>query len=107
MEVHKVLGMGFKEVIYKDALELEFQTYKIPYVREKKYAVEYKGVVLPRRFYADFIVFGSIVLEVKASSMIVQNHFSQSLNYLKASGLRLAIIANFGERSFTSKRIIL
>ena len=106
MEVHKELGMGFKEIIYKDALEIEFQQLKIPYQREKLYQVEYKGKILPRRYPADFVVYDSIILEVKATPLIINNFVLQTRNYLKASGIKLGIIANFGEKSFMSKRIV-
>lgn len=67
MEVHKALGMGFKEIIYKDALEIEFKKNKIPYRREKKFTVSYKGQILPHSYSADFIVYNSIILEIKAT----------------------------------------
>ena len=106
MEVHKQLGMGFKEIIYKDALEIELNNAGTTFIREQRYEIEYKGIVLPHRYYADFVIDGKIILEVKASSLIVNNFVSQTINYLKASGIHLGIIANFGEKSFTSKRII-
>ena len=95
MEIHRELGMGFKEIVYKDALEYEFKTKNISYTREKEFKIEYKGIILPHRYYADFIVFGSIILEVKASYMIVNNFVNQTVNYLKASGLQLGSVANF------------
>ncbi len=106
MEVHTSLGMGFKEVLYKDALELEFKANDIPYKREQQYNIEYKGIILPHRYCADFLVFESIILEVKSCPSIINNFVAQTLNYLKVSGLKLGIIANFGERSFTYKRIV-
>jgi len=106
MEVHRELGMGFKEVIYKDALEFEFGHHGIAFNREKKYAIEYKGQVLPHKYVADFVVFDKIILEVKSSSTIIDGFVAQTLNYLKASGLKLGIIVNFGERSLTYKRIV-
>jgi len=106
MEVHRELGFGFKEIIYKDALEIEFKSLEIPYQREKLYKIEYKGKVLPRRYPADFVIYDSIILEVKAMPMIINNFVLQTLNYLKASGIRLGIIANFGESSFKSKRVV-
>jgi GxxExxY protein len=106
MEVHKQLGKGFKEIIYKDALEIELQAHCIPFTREKAYTVEYKGIVLPRRYLADFIVYDSIILEVKATPFIVESFFKQTLNYLKVSGLKLGIIANFGQQSLTYKRVV-
>lgn len=106
MEVHRELGMGFKEIIYKDALEYEFKINGILYSREKEYKIKYKDIILPRRYNADFIVFESIILEVKATSTIINGFVKQTINYLKASGLQLGIIANFGEKSFISKRVV-
>ena len=106
MEVHRELGFGFKEIIYKDALEIEFKSLEIPYQREKLYKIEYKGKILPRRYPADFVIYDSIILEVKAMPMIINNFVLQTRNYLKASGIRLGIIANFGESSFKSKRVL-
>ncbi len=106
MEVHRELGFGFKEIIYKDALEIEFKSLEIPYQREKLYKIEYKGKILPRRYPADFVIYDSIILEVKAMPMIISNFVLQTRNYLKASGIRLGIIANFGESSFKSKRVV-
>ena len=106
MEVHRELGMGFKEIVYKDALEYEFKTRNIPYIREKEFKIGYKEIILPHRYNADFIVYGLIILEVKACSVIVNGFVRQTINYLKASGLQLGIIANFGEPSFASKRVV-
>ncbi len=106
MEIHRELGMGFKEIVYKDALEYEFKSSKINFIREKEFKIQYKDIILPHRYYADFIIHDSIILEVKASCMIVNNFVTQTINYLKASGLQLGIIANFGEKSFTSKRVV-
>ena len=64
MEVHRNLGHGFLEIVYKDALEIEFKEKNILYEREKEYEVEYKGIILPHKFYADFIVFENVILEV-------------------------------------------
>lgn len=106
MEIHRTLGMGFKENVYKDALEVEFRDNQIPFVREKQFKIEYKGRILAHRYYADFIVYDGIVLEVKSASFIVDSFIAQTINYLKASELKLGIIANFGEKSFTYKRIV-
>lgn len=106
MEVHRVLGMGFKEAVYKEALELEFTNQNIPYVREKLFRIEYKGKILKHRYPADFIVFDQLILEVKATTLIIESFVAQTINYLKASGLKLGIIANFGQKSFVHKRIV-
>lgn len=106
MEVHKELGMGFKEIVYKDALEMEFEAQRIDYRREKPYDIFYKGKKIPRKYYADFVVFDSIILEVKASATIINPFVYQTINYLKASGIKLGIIVNFGEKSLTYKRVL-
>lgn len=106
MDVDRELGMGFKEAIYKEALELEFINQNIPYEREKLFRIEYKGKVLKHKYPADFIVFNQLILEVKATAFIVDSFVAQTINYLKASGLSLGIIANFGQRSFVHKRIV-
>lgn len=56
MEVHRLLGSGLLEIVYKDALEIEFKSHNIPFQREKEFSIEYKGIILPHKFYADFIV---------------------------------------------------
>lgn len=105
-EVHKNLGKGFSEIVYKDALEYEFRKNDIPFEREKEYGVIYKGTILPHKFYADFVVFGEIILEIKTVDDFTANHYNQCLNYLKVSGNKLAIIANFNSNSLEYKRII-
>ncbi len=92
---------------YYDALEIEFQLRDIPYVREKQFTVFYKETPLERHFFVDFWVFGKINLEIKAASFIAEEHIAQTLNYLACSKQKLGLIANFGEKSFVSKRIIL
>lgn len=107
MEVHRILGKGLLEVVYKDAIEQEFIFKGIPYEREKKYEVEYKGVVLPHHFFADFVVYDSIILEVKAQKAIIDEHYSWVINYLAISDCDLGLIVNFGENSLVTKRVIL
>lgn len=82
MEVHNNLGMGFKEAVYKDALEVEFKSQAIPFVREKQFKIEYKGIVLPHKYYADFIVFDSMILEIKSTVFIIDSFVAQTINYL-------------------------
>ncbi len=106
-EVHNNLGPGFLEIVYKDALEYEFQKAGIPYSREEKYEVNYKDIILPHKFFADFIVFGKIILEVKGVSSIADEHIAQTINYLKVSGNKLGLLVNFGELKLNSKRLVL
>lgn len=107
LEVHNVLGPGFLEIVYKDALEIEFQRAGINYEREKTYQIDYKGHTLNHTFQADFVIEDKIILEVKAVSEIRKVFEAQCINYLKASKLNLAILANFGESRFVQKRLVL
>ncbi len=107
MEVHNQLGAGFLEIVYKDALEYEFRKAGIPYEREKEYKVNYKDVILPHYFYADFVVYDKIILEVKGVSAITDEFVAQAINYLKVSGNQLSLLVNFGELRLNYKRILL
>ncbi len=107
MEVHKYLGKGFKEVVYKDALEYEFKLLDIPYVREQPFYIPYKDIVLKRIFYADFYCYGAIVVEAKAKEGVIHEMYTQTINYLAASKQPLGLFVNFGENSLAFRRIIL
>jgi GxxExxY protein len=107
MEVHRILGRGFLEVVYKDALEYELKERGIPYKREKEYTIQYKKAVLPRKYNADFVVFDQIIVEAKAQRGIAEDHYSQTLNYLAVSKCKIGLIYNFGEPSLVIKRVIL
>ena len=105
-EVQNNLGSGFLKIVYKDALEYEFKKAGIPYEREKEYIVNYKEIILPHKFYADFVVFDKIILEVKAVSGIADEFVAMAINYLKVSENKLALIVNFGELKLNYKRIV-
>ena len=107
MEVHRELGKGHDEVIYKDALEHECGINQIPFTRERSFWVQYKTIVLPHKYYADFVVFEKILLEAKAVERLTDSHVKQVLNYLAASKLKLGLLVNFGEDSLTWKRVVL
>ena len=107
MEIHRELGKGHDEVIYKDALVVELSRAKIPFARENKYQVTYKGVLLPHSYRADFVVADKIIFEAKAVEKLVDAHVKQVLNYLAASKLRLGLLVNFGGDSFDWRRVIL
>ncbi len=107
MEIHRELGKGHDEFIHKDAIVVELGRAKIPFSREKKYEINYKGVILPHFYYADFVVWEKILFEAKAVEKLTDAHVKQVLNYLAASKLRLALLVNFGGDSLEWKRIIL
>jgi GxxExxY protein len=108
MEVHRELGYGYAEIVYKDALEIEAESDLIPTEREKEFDIYYKGKKLPRKFMADFVFFGNIIIEIKATAEgIAKDHIAQTLNYMKASELSVALIINFGKSSLEYKRLVL
>ncbi|PAM92406.1 GxxExxY protein [Flavobacterium sp. IR1] len=107
MEVHKILGKGHSEKVYGDALEYEFQRNEIPYNRELRYNIAYKDIVLPSYYFADFVIFNEIILELKAIAALSTSEIKQTLNYLAASKNKLGLLVNFGEDSLKYKRIIL
>ncbi len=106
MEVHNQLGPGFLEIVYKDALEYEFQRQGILYEREKEYIVHYKDIVLKHKFWADFVVMDTIILEAKAISGLVDEFLNRTVNYLKVSDNKLGLIVNFGKDKLEYKRVV-
>ena len=106
IEIHKTLGFGFLEIVYKDAFEYELRQRDIFYEREKMYDVLYKGIVLPHKFYADFVVFDQVILEIKAKDGIAAEDMAQTLNYLKCSGCKVGLILNFGRMKLDIKRVV-
>ena len=107
MEVHKFLGCGFLEAVYQEALAIEFTKQRIPFRQEKELKIPYKDVVLNKRYYADFICYEKIIVETKALSSLTTDHDAQVLNYLKATGFKLGLLVNFGEKSLKHKRLVL
>ena len=107
MEVWKNLGYGFSEVVYKDAMELEFIDHNIPYLREHELFVFYKTNKLKHKFRSDFTMYDKIIVEVKANEVpSFSENFEQTLNYLRATELRLGLIVNFGKKRLEYKRLI-
>ena len=107
MEIHRELGHGFLEIVYKDAIEYELRTKVIQYEREKEFEVQYKNLILPHKFYADFVVFNNIILEVKAlEAGFADIHYSMLINYLKVSGCKVGLLVNFARKSLEYKRVI-
>jgi GxxExxY protein len=108
MEVQRTLGYGFAEIIYKDAMEVEFLNNQLPYVREKKLSLLYKNQLLSHQFQVDFSCFNSIIVEVKSCDKgIVTDHIAQLLNYLKVSGCEVGLLINFGKRKLEYQRFVL
>ena len=107
IEIHKTLGAGFLEIVYKDAFDYEYQQQNILYEREREYQIHYKDTILPHRFYADFVIFGKVIVEIKAKEGgIAEEDYAQTLNYLRCSGCKVGLILNFGKMKLEIKRVI-
>ena len=105
-KVHRTLGPGFPEGVYQKALCYEMITAKIPFESEKAIEVFYDGKICGK-FRTDLVVDNKIVLELKALDELNSNHISQAVSYLKATGLKLAILINFGTESLETQRVVL
>lgn len=107
MEVYNTLGVGFSEVVYKDAIEEEFKQKGTAYERKKNFKVDYKGIILKHSYTADFVVFDKILLEIKArNSEVIETFYQQTLNYLAVSKLNVGLIINFTAPSLGFKRLL-
>lgn len=106
INVHKILGKGFLESVYQEALEKEFTRRNIPFQRQPKLSLYFEGEKLKKYYIADFLCYNSIVLEIKAGAILNDANVRQLQNYLKASKQKLGILINFGSPSLTYKRII-
>ena len=107
MEVHRQLGCGFLESVYQEALALELTSRDVPYSRETRFPVLYKGHQLASRYRPDFICFGSVVVELKALGQLSSIEESQLLNYLKVTGCQTGLPLNFGRKSLEQRRFVL
>lgn len=106
MEVHSNLGPGFLESVYEAAMAIEFNLRNVPYERQKAIPVMYKGEKA-KDFLCDFLVDGKVLVELKALKTITGVEEAQVLNYLKATGLEVGLLINFGEQSLKYKRLVL
>lgn len=104
MTVHKTLGNGFQEVIYQRALGIEMSISGIPFQREFEMPIFYRGQQIGTR-RVDFLIEGTISLELKAITKLEDVHFAQAINYLEAYNLEIGLLINFGETSLNFKRL--
>jgi len=105
LEVHKILGNGFQEVIYQRALEIEFSNFDIPFKREFEMPIIYKGEQIGTR-RVDFLLYEKISVELKALTKLEPVHFAQAINYLEAYNLEIGLLLNFGAESLEIKRLL-
>jgi len=106
MKVHRALGAGFLEAVYEEALEKEFQNQKIPFKKQVKLELYYEDQKLKKQYRADFVCYDSIILEIKAITLILTACYAQLKNYLKCTNTELGMLINFGTTSLTYKRIL-
>ena len=95
-EVNKVLGAGFLEAVYQESLALEFASRGVPFAAQPSLTIDYKGTRLRQVYVPDFICYDCVLVELKALGALAPEHRAQVLNYLKASGLRVGLLVNFG-----------
>ena len=107
MEVHQELGHGFLEAVDQEALQLELQSKKIPFVPQKQLAIYYRGQRLTKEYYADIVCYEKIIIELKAIDHLTTKVAAQILNYLKASRIKVGILINFGAPSLEWQRYVL
>ncbi len=105
MEIHSILGCGYTEPVYQEALEYEFKRRNIPYEREKVFKINYKDITLQKNLRVDFLCYNKIIVEIKAVSGFTDGHYAQIYNYLKATNLKLGILLNFGTTGLQRERI--
>jgi len=104
--VNKELGHGFLESVYKHTIAYEFTKNKFHYEKEKLLSIKYKDTIIDKAFYADFVIENKIILEIKTVKNFENIHYAQLLNYLKATGLRVDYLINFGKLKLEWKRMI-
>lgn len=95
-EVYREKGCGFLEAVYQECLACEFESVGIPFKAQTPIDIEYKGRALRQKYVPDFICYNTIIVELKAVSELADEHRAQLQNYLRATGLKLGFLANFG-----------
>ena len=106
MEVHRLLGPGFLEAVYQEALAIEFRLRRIPFIEQPQLQLEFKGHLLKCRCVPDFLCYGEIIVEIKAISQCGPHEQAQIINAVKASKKKIGVLINFGESSLYWKRYI-
>ena len=108
MEVYNTLGPGFLEPVYQEALEIELAERRIPFKPQQELRISYKGRRLRKTYIADFVVYDKIIVEIKALNRLTSREEAQLLNYLKATGMQVGVLINFGSANRLEwKRMVL
>lgn len=98
-DVYREMGSGFLEAVYQECLAIEFRRRNIPFEAQKNLSLAYRGEPLQQVYRADFVCFNAIVVELKVVKDLAPEHKAQILNYLKATGLHLGLLVNFGHQA--------
>ena len=106
MEVHKELGCGFLEAVYQEALGREFNLQGIPNTVQPIIEIFYKGGTLDKKYQPDFVCYEQVIVEIKAIALLTGLEEAQLINYLKATGLKVGLLINFGAKSLEHKRLV-
>ena len=106
MEVHKELGCGFLEPVYQEALQIEFALQHLPFVVQPDIRIRYKEQLLKKFYVPDFVCFEEVIVEIKALSQLTGLEEAQVINYLKATGIKVGLLINFGCESLQYKRLV-
>ena len=107
IEVHRALGPGFLEKVYQEAMQIELSARSIPFEAEKPLDINYKGQCLTQKYYADLVCYEQIIIEMKALNQLTGKEDAQILNYLKATGLKIGLLFNFGSHGrLERKRLV-
>jgi GxxExxY protein len=104
IEVHKELGSGFLEAVYQEALEMGLHDRGVPLEAQKPLPIRDKGRLLKKEYIADLICYGKIIVELKSIKELSDKDDAQILNYLKATGLRLGLLINFGSQGIPDRK---
>ncbi|HEX2971748.1 MAG TPA: GxxExxY protein [Tepidisphaeraceae bacterium] len=108
MEVYNTLGPGFLEAVYQEAIELELTDRGIPFESQKPITIGYKNHLLQKQYIADLVCYGALLAELKAIEILTTREESQLINYMKATGLRVGLLLNFGHpKNLDWKRMVL
>ena len=95
-EVYKEMGPGFLEAVYQECLEREFSRRGVPFISQQELTIQYKGEPLRQTYKPDFLCWNKIIIEIKSAKAIAPEHQSQLMNYLRATGMKLGFLVNFG-----------
>lgn len=106
MAVHGELGSGFLEAVYQEALQSEFQSRSIPFERENRLHIHYRGEALNTHYQADFFCFNEVIVELKALQELSGSEEAQIINYLKAARMNRGLLINFGAKQLQYKRFV-